>query len=334
MATTDRSGMRSAAHGLRSLTTRRGLCLAVAAVLVAGAGAGSAATVRGSSGSDVLRGTQRADRLVGLGGRDVLRGLGGNDRLAGGAGDDRLYGDAGNDRVDGGRGIDRFFGGAGNDLVLARDGVRDVVKCGAGRDRVLADVADRVSSDCESVSRPLVMYSLAVSATGQGSVMSAPGGIDCGADCSERYASGTAVTLSAVPAQGWKFAGWTGDCTGTDACTLFVDAARSVRATFELVPTPPTAPSPGPSPGPPSPPTTHTLSVTVVGSGTVTSSPGGISCGGDCSQSYAEGTSVTLTASPTGLLGVFVGWAGGCTGTGSCTVSMSSDQTVVALFSA
>jgi hypothetical protein len=32
------------------------------------------------------------------------------------------------------------------------------------------------------------------------------------------------------------------------------------------------------------------------------------------------------------MLGLFVGWAGGCTGTGGCTVSMSSDQTVVAIF--
>jgi hypothetical protein len=78
--------------------------------------------------------------------------------------------------------------------------------------------------------------------------------------------------------------------------------------------------------------TTHTLTVTVVGSGTVTSSPGGISCGGDCSESYASGTSVSLTAVPTGTLGIFVGWAGACTGTGSCSVSMDGDQTVVAVF--
>jgi Divergent InlB B-repeat domain len=76
------------------------------------------------------------------------------------------------------------------------------------------------------------------------------------------------------------------------------------------------------------------LSVSVVGSGVVTSSPGGISCGGDCSESYTSGSTVTLTATPTGsLLPTFLGWAGACVGTGSCTVTMNGDQTVVALFS-
>jgi Ca2+-binding RTX toxin-like protein len=304
----------------------------LAGALLLSAGVGGAATVRGTSGSDVLRGTPRADRLLGGAGRDVLHGLAGKDRLLGGAGDDKLFGDAGNDRLDGGKGVDRFFGGAGNDLVLARDGVRDTVRCGAGRDRVVADLLDKVGRDCESTSRPTVMYALSVSSSGQGSVTSSPGGINCGADCSEQYAAGTAVTLTAAAAQGWTFSGWTGACTGTDACTVFVDGTRSVQATFAPAPSP--SPGPGPSPGPPPPPptTTHTLTVTVVGSGTVASSPGGISCGRDCSESYASGTSVTLVATPTGTLGVFVGWAGGCTGTGSCTVSMGSDQTVVAVF--
>jgi hypothetical protein len=66
----------------------------------------------------------------------------------------------------------------------------------------------------------------------------------------------------------------------------------------------------------------------------VTSSPGGISCGGDCSESYASGTTVTLSATPTGLLlPTFLGWAGACVGLGDCTVTMNADQTVIALFS-
>ena len=81
------------------------------------------------------------------------------------------------------------------------------------------------------------------------------------------------------------------------------------------------------------PPATHTLSVTRTGSGngTVTSSPAGISCGGDCSQSYAEGTSVTLapTASPGSS---FTGWSGACSGTGPCTVTMDASLSVQAAF--
>ncbi|HSB00244.1 MAG TPA: non-reducing end alpha-L-arabinofuranosidase family hydrolase, partial [Anaerolineales bacterium] len=68
------------------------------------------------------------------------------------------------------------------------------------------------------------------------------------------------------------------------------------------------------------------------GSGTVTSSPAGINCGSTCSASYASGTSVTLT--PSAASGsTFGGWSGACSGTGSCTVNMNTNQTVTATFS-
>src|SRR3972149_5895759 len=57
--------------------------------------------------------------------------------------------------------------------------------------------------------------------------------------------------------------------------------------------------------------TTYTLSVskTGTGSGTVTSSPGGINCGSDCSEPYSYGTPVTLTAAADAG-SVFAGWSG------------------------
>jgi hypothetical protein len=68
------------------------------------------------------------------------------------------------------------------------------------------------------------------------------------------------------------------------------------------------------------------------GSGTVTSAPAGISCGSDCQQSSVQSTSVTLTAAP--IPGAtFTGWSGGgCSGTGTCVVSLSADTTVTATF--
>src|SRR5439155_3509837 len=68
------------------------------------------------------------------------------------------------------------------------------------------------------------------------------------------------------------------------------------------------------------------------GSGTVTSTPTGITCGTTCSGTYASGTGVTLTATPaTGS--TFTGWSGGgCSGTGSCTMAMSAATTVSATF--
>jgi hypothetical protein len=84
-----------------------------------------------------------------------------------------------------------------------------------------------------------------------------------------------------------------------------------------------------------SPPATYTLSVSKsgTGSGTVTSSPSGINCGSGCSMDYAEGTTVTLTAA-TGTGSTFSGWSGGgCSGTGTCVITMNADTSVTSAFS-
>jgi len=80
-------------------------------------------------------------------------------------------------------------------------------------------------------------------------------------------------------------------------------------------------------------PAPHTLTVTRhgTGSGTVSSSPGGISCGSVCSASYAATTTVALMAKPASG-SKFAAWAGPCSGTGVCTVSMNTDQAVTATF--
>jgi dipeptidyl aminopeptidase/acylaminoacyl peptidase len=67
--------------------------------------------------------------------------------------DDLVCGFHGEDTLVGGPGRDRLFGGFGNDTVRARDGERDVVGCGAGRDVVKADRIDLVGVDCEGVRR-------------------------------------------------------------------------------------------------------------------------------------------------------------------------------------
>jgi hypothetical protein len=68
------------------------------------------------------------------------------------------------------------------------------------------------------------------------------------------------------------------------------------------------------------------------GSGSVSSNPSGISCGATCSAVYDAGTSVTLTATPSGGSS-FSGWSDpGCPGTGSCVVSMTAAKSVTATF--
>jgi hypothetical protein len=156
---------------------------------------------------------------------------------------------------------------------------------------------------------------LAKAGAGSGNVTSSPVGIDCGATCSATYTNGTSVTLTPTAAAGSTFAGWSGACTGTGACTVSMTAAKSVTATFNLQ--------------------TFALTATKsgTGSGTITSSPAGINCGATCSANYTTGTSVTLTATA-GAGSTFGGWTGACTGTGACVVTVDAAKSVGAVFNA
>jgi hypothetical protein len=83
----------------------------------------------------------------------------------------------------------------------------------------------------------------------------------------------------------------------------------------------------------PGPAGQFSLNISVVGSGRVTSMPGGIDCGADCAENYNSGANVTLTATPgTGFR--FSGWSGACSGGGACVAAMSANRTVTATFAA
>lgn len=71
---------------------------------------------------------------------------------------------------------------------------------------------------------------------GGGTVSSTPAGIDCGATCAAGFSCGTNVSLSAVPEAGSAFAGWSGDCTGAGDCSVVMDQAHAVTATFTVLP--------------------------------------------------------------------------------------------------
>lgn len=85
----------------------------------------------------------------------------------------------------------------------------------------------------------------------------------------------------------------------------------------------------------------QTLSVTTAGAGTgtVTSSPAGISCQSGsltgCSDDFDKSTSVTLVATPSSSTSVFSGWTGACTASsGDCVVTMDADKSATATFAA
>ena len=156
-------------------------------------------------------------------------------------------------------------------------------------------------------------FTLSASVSGSGSVTSSPAGVTCPSTCNASFAAGTSVTLTATPANGWGFAGWSGACSGFGNCVVTMNAAQSVSATFAQ--------------------SIYTLNVGVSGNGSVTSSPAGIICGSVCTMNYTGGTPVTLTATPAGGA-TFTGWGGACTGNGGCLVTMNSLESVTAIFSA
>ena len=117
------------------------------------------------SNGAVIRGTDRADKLVGgtanqrfygKAGNDVIEARGGNDKVVGGSGNDRLYGEAGNDHLIGGRGDDLLQGASRN-----RPGEKDILNGGGGGDRfVLGNKAGSFYNDGQASSMGLKDYAL------------------------------------------------------------------------------------------------------------------------------------------------------------------------------
>lgn len=157
---------------------------------------------------------------------------------------------------------------------------------------------------------------LSVVSNANGVVTSSPSGINCGSTCSAAFDSGTVITLTAAPASGSLFTGWSGcDSFSGTTCTITLTATRSVTAGF-VVPT-------------------VTVTKAGNGQGSVTPSVAGLICGpadNVCVASYAAGTALNLTAAPvTGSR--FVSWSG-CDSTNAavCGLTMSASKSVVPTF--
>ncbi len=83
--------------------------------------------------------------------------------------------------------------------------------------------------------------------SGAGTVVSTPSGINCSSNCLASFLYGTNVTLTASPLPGSTFAGWTGACAGNNSsCNILVNGAKTVEATFDLIPPAPTQVPPKP----------------------------------------------------------------------------------------
>ncbi len=182
--------------------------------------------------------------------------------------------------------------------------------CGGLLCDFVAEADSEITSTFTRTSYPLVV---SISGPGAGSVSSQPGALNCqSGSCSSPFESEQSVILTAQPASGAVFQAWSGDCSGaTPTCQVDMTGPKNVEALFEqdLV----------------------TLTATRLGPGNVTSSPVGINCPGTCAFDVVRGQSVTLSNQPAPGAR-FVGWSGGCVGTGICIVTMSTDRGITAEF--
>ena len=143
--------------------------------------------------------------------------------------------------------------------------------------------------------------------TGRGRVTTTPAGIDCPGTCTARYAVGTAVTFNITADEGSTYYEGSG-CE--DPITM--DADRTCSYIFLRNPS---------------------LTIQIVGGGSVVASPLGLSCPGHCTERYSPNALVTLIAVPDPGR-VFVEWGAYCSGTFlTATVTMlDTDLTCTATF--
>ena len=111
----------------------------------------------------------------------------------------------------------------------------DAISCASG---VLCAAGDNLGNVSIGVAPPTYALTVVTAGTGSGTVSG--GGISCPGTCSKSFTAGQTVSLTAAPASGSTFTGWSGGgCAGTGTCSVTVNAATSVTATFDKKATPP-----------------------------------------------------------------------------------------------
>jgi len=109
---------------------------------------------------------------------------------------------------------------------------------GTGACVLTMDADKSVTATFDEEPTPEFELTVAKAGTGSGSVTSSPSGINCGATCSAKYEEGAEVTLSATPASGSTFSGWSrASCPGTGSCKVTIEEEDiAVTATFTANP--------------------------------------------------------------------------------------------------
>jgi subtilisin family serine protease len=153
---------------------------------------------------------------------------------------------------------------------------------------------------------------------GNGSVDFSASGFtaNCAANCTQSYWRNAMVRLTAMPATGSTFMGWSGACRGKKiSCIVRLSRVKSVTATFEITPR-------------------YTLTYTQQGSGggEIQFNDGTVACSKSCTRTFLAGSRVTFSVHPDAL-SKFAGWGGACRGgKSSCIVTVHGPMALSAAF--
>ena len=187
---------------------------------------GSTATIVGTEGDDVLKGTPEGDVIVALEGNDTVQGLGGGDALCGGDGDDTVVGGPGHDGIAVGRGADEGHGGPGMDLLVefssdscgpcmpldprSRDNASDVMSGGAamdflggegGNDTIVGGAGDDLALHLSRFTSVSIDLSI-------GRAVSSAGGVDELVGIENAFGSVNSDTIRGDNRPNWFFGFW------------------------------------------------------------------------------------------------------------------------------
>ena len=151
------------------------------------------------------------------------------------------------------------------------------------------------------------LLAITVTKPTNGSVISNPGGINCGTNgdtCTANFIKDGVVVLTATADDKAKFTEWGSDCSGTETqLILNIDAAKNCTATFTVEETPPVT-------------TGLALTLQQPTGGNISSQPTGINCGSqgtNCSANFAQNAIVVLTPQAD-TDKQFSSWSGDCSG--------------------
>lgn len=194
--------------------------------------------------------------------------------------------------------------------------------CEAEPSREICEVEILKATEVKVEFKEIPQRDLTVMSTGSGGgeVTSKPSGIRCPGICSHPFNFDEKVILRAEPNATSRVVRWTG-CESEpskEECQVTLSGNLSVEVEFEEIPQ-----------------KTLVVHVTGPGTGVVRSElpATGIECGVNCSHAYNEGTVVELVAQPTDGTSVFQGWSGGgCSGAGTCVVTLNESMEVTAIF--